>query len=53
MGLTPGLGSGSHAAHWRPQGRDLLPDLLALEWDLLIISGGITGAGILLAALND
>lgn len=49
-GLTPGLGSHSPAAHWRPQGRELLPDLLALEWDLLVIGGGITGAGILLEA---
>ena len=31
-------------------GRDDLPALLAREWDLLIIGGGITGAGILLEA---
>ncbi|UGQ44684.1 glycerol-3-phosphate dehydrogenase/oxidase [Massilia endophytica] len=41
---TPG------GAHWQPGGRKLLPDLLAREWDLLIIGGGITGAGILLEA---
>jgi glycerol-3-phosphate dehydrogenase len=37
-------------AHWRPQGRELLAKLLAQEWDLLVIGGGITGAGILLEA---
>ena len=30
--------------------RELLPALLAREWDLLIVGGGITGAGILLEA---
>ena len=30
--------------------RDALPALLAREWDLLIVGGGITGAGILLEA---
>jgi len=30
--------------------RETLPSLLAQEWDLLIIGGGITGAGILLEA---
>jgi len=38
------------AAHWRPQGRTELAGLLAREWDLLVIGGGITGAGILLEA---
>jgi len=42
--------SGQPAAHWRPLGRELLPSMLAQEWDLLIIGGGITGAGILLEA---
>ena len=30
--------------------RETLPSLLAGDWDLLIIGGGITGAGILLEA---
>ena len=30
--------------------REPLPALLAREWDILIIGGGITGAGILLEA---
>ncbi len=33
-------------ANWRAQ----LPDLLDQEWDIVIIGGGITGAGILLEA---
>ena len=38
------------SAVW-PQGwRAALPELCAREWDLLIIGGGITGAGILLEA---
>jgi glycerol-3-phosphate dehydrogenase len=35
---------------WRRGGRAELPALLAKEWDLLVIGGGITGAGILLEA---
>jgi glycerol-3-phosphate dehydrogenase len=37
-------------ALWRRGGRAGLPDLMAQEWDLLVIGGGITGAGILLEA---
>jgi glycerol-3-phosphate dehydrogenase len=40
----------SGAPHWRPGGRAALGALLAQEWDLLVIGGGITGAGILLEA---
>jgi len=35
---------------WRRDGRAELPGLMAKEWDLLVIGGGITGAGILLEA---
>ncbi|WP_028104194.1 glycerol-3-phosphate dehydrogenase/oxidase [Pseudoduganella violaceinigra] len=38
------------AAHWAPGGRALAAGLLAQEWDLLVVGGGITGAGILLEA---
>ncbi|MES2262944.1 MAG: glycerol-3-phosphate dehydrogenase/oxidase [Pseudomonadota bacterium] len=38
------------SAHWQPGGRSALPHILAREWDMLIIGGGITGAGILLEA---
>ncbi|MYN08710.1 glycerol-3-phosphate dehydrogenase/oxidase [Pseudoduganella aquatica] len=38
------------APHWQPGGRAALAELLARDWDLLIIGGGITGAGILLEA---
>jgi hypothetical protein len=37
-------------ALWRRDGRAELPGLMAREWDLLVIGGGITGAGILLEA---
>lgn len=37
-------------AHWQAGWRDELPALFAREWDLLIVGGGITGAGILLEA---
>ncbi|UMR30239.1 glycerol-3-phosphate dehydrogenase/oxidase [Massilia sp. MB5] len=40
----------SPAAHWRPGGRTELHKLLAQEWDVLIVGGGICGAGILLEA---
>ncbi|MES2298625.1 MAG: glycerol-3-phosphate dehydrogenase/oxidase [Pseudomonadota bacterium] len=40
----------SIGANWRMGWREGLPELLAREWDLLIIGGGITGAGILLEA---
>ena len=35
---------------WQPNWREQLPALFAQEWDLLIVGGGITGAGILLEA---
>jgi len=38
------------APHWAPGGRQLAAGLLAQEWDLLVVGGGITGAGILLEA---
>jgi glycerol-3-phosphate dehydrogenase len=37
-------------ALWMRDGRAALPGLMAREWDLLVIGGGITGAGILLEA---
>jgi glycerol-3-phosphate dehydrogenase len=37
-------------ALWRRDGRAGLPGLMEKEWDLLVIGGGITGAGILLEA---
>ena len=37
-------------APWHAGWRSSVPALLAQEWDLLIIGGGITGAGILLEA---
>ncbi len=37
-------------ALWRRDGRAALPGLMEKEWDLLVIGGGITGAGILLEA---
>ncbi|UTY58793.1 glycerol-3-phosphate dehydrogenase/oxidase [Massilia sp. erpn] len=39
-----------NAPHWRPGGRAELRQLLAQEWDVLIVGGGICGAGILLEA---
>lgn len=38
------------SALWTPGGRAALPELMAREWDLVVIGGGITGAGILLEA---
>jgi glycerol-3-phosphate dehydrogenase len=38
------------SALWRREGRAALPGLMEKEWDLLVIGGGITGAGILLEA---
>src|SRR5262249_17423506 len=40
----------SSAPHWRPGGRAGMAGLLAQEWDVLVVGGGITGAGILLEA---
>lgn len=45
-----GRTGGTGAQHWMPGGRAQVADLLAQEWDLLVIGGGITGAGILLEA---
>ncbi|WP_348696656.1 glycerol-3-phosphate dehydrogenase/oxidase [Duganella fentianensis] len=38
------------SAVWRKGGRAALPALLAQQWDVIVIGGGITGAGILLEA---
>ncbi|MYM40792.1 glycerol-3-phosphate dehydrogenase/oxidase [Duganella qianjiadongensis] len=38
------------SAVWSKGGRAALPALLAQQWDLIVIGGGITGAGILLEA---
>lgn len=37
-------------AHWQPDGRAGMAALLARPWDVLVVGGGITGAGILLEA---
>ena len=50
LGAALDASDAAPGAHWRPQGRALLAQLLAQEWDLLVIGGGITGAGILLEA---
>ena len=50
MKAAPGRAGGHGASHWAPGGRAHLPGLLAQEWDLLVVGGGITGAGILLEA---
>jgi glycerol-3-phosphate dehydrogenase len=42
--------SGQYAALWRQGGRAVLADVLAREWDVLVIGGGISGAGVLLEA---
>jgi glycerol-3-phosphate dehydrogenase len=36
--------------HWQAGWRSALPQLFAREWDMLVVGGGITGAGILLEA---
>ncbi|WEF33749.1 glycerol-3-phosphate dehydrogenase/oxidase [Pseudoduganella chitinolytica] len=38
------------AGHWQAGGRAGLAELLARPWDVLVVGGGITGAGILLEA---
>jgi glycerol-3-phosphate dehydrogenase len=38
------------SAHWNSGGRAGAAQLLARDWDLIVIGGGITGAGILLEA---
>jgi glycerol-3-phosphate dehydrogenase len=42
--------SGAYAALWQPGGRAGLADVLARDWDVLVIGGGICGAGVLLEA---
>ena len=42
--------SGQYAALWQHVGRAGVPDVLAREWDVLVIGGGICGAGVLLEA---
>ncbi len=50
MKPAAGGAGASGAPHWMPGGRAQVAGLLAQEWDLLVIGGGITGAGILLEA---
>jgi glycerol-3-phosphate dehydrogenase len=38
------------SGHWRAGWRDGLPELFGRDWDVVIVGGGITGAGILLEA---
>ncbi|WP_317201288.1 glycerol-3-phosphate dehydrogenase/oxidase [Janthinobacterium sp.] len=38
------------SGHWRAGGRAALPELFARDWDIVVVGGGITGAGILLEA---
>jgi glycerol-3-phosphate dehydrogenase len=42
--------SGAFAALWQRGGRAGLADVLARDWDVLVIGGGISGAGVLLEA---
>ncbi|MCS0628355.1 glycerol-3-phosphate dehydrogenase/oxidase [Telluria mixta] len=42
--------SGAFSALWRQGGRAGLGDVLARDWDVLVIGGGISGAGVLLEA---
>src|ERR1700739_4107464 len=35
---------------WKPSDRELLPGLLAQDWDIVIVGGGIRGTGFLLEA---
>jgi glycerol-3-phosphate dehydrogenase len=42
--------SGQFAALWQRGGRAGLPGVLARDWDVLVIGGGICGAGVLLEA---
>ncbi len=50
MKPAAGQAGAGGAPHWMPGGRGQVASLLAQEWDLLVIGGGITGAGILLEA---
>jgi glycerol-3-phosphate dehydrogenase len=42
--------SGQFSTLWQRGGRAGLPDALARDWDVLVIGGGICGAGVLLEA---
>jgi glycerol-3-phosphate dehydrogenase len=42
--------SGAFSALWQRDGRAGLADVLARDWDVLVIGGGISGAGVLLEA---
>lgn len=42
--------SGDFSSLWQRDGRAGLADVLAREWDVLVIGGGISGAGVLLEA---
>ncbi|NRR29783.1 glycerol-3-phosphate dehydrogenase/oxidase [Oxalobacteraceae bacterium] len=44
------MSSPAAPATWDRGGRAALPQMLARDWDLIVIGGGITGAGILLEA---
>ncbi|WP_426338749.1 glycerol-3-phosphate dehydrogenase/oxidase [Pseudoduganella sp. S-14] len=50
MKPAAGHAGASGAPHWAADGRGQVAALLAQQWDLLVIGGGITGAGILLEA---
>ncbi|WP_426336126.1 glycerol-3-phosphate dehydrogenase/oxidase [Pseudoduganella sp. R-31] len=50
MKPASGHAGASGAPHWKTDGRGQVAALLAQQWDLLVIGGGITGAGILLEA---
>lgn len=50
MKPASGHAGASGAPHWKAAGRGQVAALLAQQWDLLVIGGGITGAGILLEA---
>lgn len=47
---VPDAPGGAAQALWQPGGRAALAELLGREWDVLVVGGGITGAGILLEA---
>jgi glycerol-3-phosphate dehydrogenase len=42
--------SGAFSALWQRGGRAGLADVLARDWDVLVVGGGISGAGVLLEA---
>jgi glycerol-3-phosphate dehydrogenase len=47
---VPSSPHGAAQALWQPGGRAALAEVLGRDWDVLVIGGGITGAGILLEA---